>query len=398
MSIFKDNNLFKLKIFDLNKKIEKTYNKYEKIVITKEKPTDQLEMKEFLKSKSSYKQCLRLYLGLDSNSKMISEESKIYIDTIKKHEFNYYSFSGKSVSNLDKLMNDTLQLKDKKLIKNTILQIYFDTLEVLKNKNLLQSINKWYKEMTDMVKNGVNEKSNENDKQKLFKLTYLINNYTCLLFLAESLRAQISGVLIEISTNSTINNNDFFENYLKYFRWFLNHVAINHIPLIVYFKNVDVKNLNKEINKKLDMEKATEDWVRYSLNKIYGVESISLGIVIALGIGLGLTMILPAIRSMIYYWGCLKINASNYYTDESIYLSYNIRRLREELMKETNEEKKEKLRIIIEQQEIELEKLKNKAHLLSIGFEENVAQVEKTIEYDEVNEEEIYENPPEVLL
>ena len=190
------------------------------------------------------------------------------------------------------------------------------------------------------------------------------------------------------------------DQYVNMYRWFLNHIAVNHIPMIVYFQKIDLKILNSEIDKNFVESVAKENWDGRNLSEMTGIESVTLGIIVAIGIGLGLTILLPTIRSMIYYWGCLKVSLSNFYSDESIYLAFNVKRLKEELSRETDPKKRERLELIIEKQEKEIAKLEEKAYKLSIQFEENASQVEKNMEADtEVEDNEYFESyQPQVLI
>lgn len=402
MSLFKDGNLFKLKLFDLNKKIEKKYLEAEKT--TNEKKSyflnDKSTVNEYLASRSSYKQFLRLFIeGKTTTYKAVTFETKQFADQIIKNNFDYFAMSKNGINQILKLMKE--YSIDKKMTKYTPLGIYLDTLEVLSNKQLLSNINKWYKKAEPIAKTTLKNNQADSEHQDLYKLSFLINNYTCLLFLARSLEIQIIFSFIMLETyQKEITIQSLCDQHVNMYRWFLNHIAVNHIPMIVYFQKVDLKVLNSEIDKNFVESVAKENWDGRNLSEMTGIESVTLGIIVAIGIGLGLTILLPTIRSMIYYWGCLKVSLSNFYSDESIYLAFNVKRLKEELSRETDPKKRERLELIIEKQEKEIAKLEEKAYKLSIQFEENASQVEKNMEADtEVEDNEYFESyQPQVLI
>lgn len=358
---------------------------------------------QYLNSRSCYKQFIRMFVDSEV-SKVISLESKTEIYDIKKANFDVMKLPnrGKVIQSIYQDLYSEVR-KRKYNIEFTIYQIYFDLFKVLTNQKLLAFVRSWYKKVEPIARKGMGKHLSDMDKQNIYKCAFLINAYTSLIFAFDHLTIMFgcAAACGEIKPEDYLGQLQ--KEYENTYKWCLAFIMQDTVKLIVYFLDTDLNALNKEVNTPISTSLSKEDWEEHKMEMYYayGVESLTLGILIALGSVLGLTLLLPTIRGLIYYWGCLKINISNYYKDESIYIAFNIKRLKEELEKETDPKKRERLQDIIAKQEVECEKLKEKAYKLALQYEQNAAQAQSNMEVDQEVEEQEYQDDevtPQILI
>lgn len=358
---------------------------------------------QYLHSRSVYKQFQRMFIDGEV-SRNVSMESKMEISDIKKANFDIMKLPNRA--RIIKSIYSDIQREVKKKgynIEFSIYQIYFDLINVLSNQKLLNSIRSWYKKVEPLCKKEFSKNLTDEEKQSIYKCSFLISAYTNLIFALDHLTIMFGVAAVA----GDLNPNDFFGQLQREqentYKWVLGNIMYQSVSLIVYFQETDVNKLNKEINSYISSAASKEDWEEHRMEMYYayGVESLALGILIAVGTALGLTLLLPTIRGLIYYWGCLKINISNHFKDESIYIAFNIKRLKEELERETDPQKRKKLQDVIAKQEVECEKLRQKAYKLALQYEEAAPQATQNMEVDqEVEEQEYQDNEvtPQILI
>ena len=394
---------------------EKIKNKYEqslKFVDQKNKSIlnhSKETINEYLASRSCYKQFIRMFID-GKISKALSAESKVMIDDIKKAGFDILKLPNRAA--IIKAISDEIEKEIKKNsypIANTVFQVYYDTLKVLTNAKLLNFIRTIYKKIEPICKKEFSKNQSDQERQMLYKCSFLINAYVSLIFLFDNMTLQFGHAPIleneEVLASYGMKKSELLEtienSYKKVFKYFFDNILLHHIELITYFDKTDLNLLIKEINTNISESISKESWdeKKKELYYMYGTEDITFAILVACGVALGLTLLLPTIRGLIYYWGCLKINLANFYKDDSIYLSFNIKRLKEELAKETDPKKIAKLEQVIAKQEAECEKLKQKAYNLSVQYENNVSQTRNNMETDtEIEDNEYYESKTPTIL
>lgn len=388
----------------IDKHIEEEYkeaeNKVEKFITLKGNP-EQMEIKNFLSARSCYKQWNRMFNTKTVDNKTVTIEARELIEIIKKANFDV----GKLENNISKGIKTAydflkpMYTKEYLITKNSVLRIYFDAIEVLQDRKLLSYIQKWNNELLSITKGGLLSKNQTDmNMQNVYRKSFLINAYANILMLVIHLTAQFSTISLinagkgygEHVSKSASRAEEFVFQYNKTYAYFLQYVACQHIPMIIYFKHqrIDELEKNMKIDLSLNGDRSKEDLERDK--RIYGVESLSIAIIVGLGIALGLITIVPAIRAMIYYWGSLKIKLSQYYKEESIYLAFNVERLKEQLNNTTDPDEREKLEKIIEKQLEFVEDLKQKSIKWSIGYEETITTVNTVAESDQESEEETY--------
>lgn len=358
---------------------------------------------QYLESRCVYKQFIRMYID-GIVHKGISMESKIEISEIKKAGFDILKLPNRA-----KVMGSIYRDLQKEVKKRgynidfSIYQIYFDLFDVLTNQKLLNSVRNWYKKVEPLCKKEFSKNLTDEEKQAIYKCSFLICAYTDLIFAFDHLTIMfgVSAALGNLDPNDFLGTLE--REQENTYKWVLSKIMFDTTKLMVYFQETDVNKLNKEINSFISSAASKEDWEEHRMEMYYayGVESLALGILIAVGAALGLTLLLPTIRGLIYYWGCLKINISNHFKDESIYIAFNIKRLKEELERETDPQKRKKLQDVIAKQEVECEKLRQKAYKLALQYEQNAPQATQNMEVDqEIEEQEYQENEvtPQILI
>lgn len=386
---------------DYSKIIEKKYIQSIQAVKNKNKSMmgqGKETVKGYLDSRSCYKQFIRMFID-GKPSKAFSEESRAFVGAAVKSHFFYPEISTPRKSAIENMHKHIMTITKYHSPKNTVFQVYLDLYDLLWKTEISDLIERCYNSIYDICKKGLNKKTPSNQRELVYKCSFLINGYMSLLFLLDHMTYQFAtapwfdideGNLYDIVLNS----------YHTHYKYFFHNVLVPSIDIISYFRLTDLKELEKEVFKSTALTQ--ESWIeqRTEMNCMYGVEDITLGLVIALGVVLGLTLLLPTIRGIIYYWGCLKINLSNFYKDEAIYLSFNINRLKEELSRESDPKKIAKLESVIAKQEVACDKLKQKALKLALQYEANETQAKNNMEVDtEIENTEYHEDiTPSIMI
>lgn len=409
-------NVFKLDNKDAKNRIIKAYSNAEKRMIEENKGFDVSNSQarhEFLDSRSCYKQWYRMFNTKEVDNKTVTKESRELIEIIKKANFDIMKCGNNISEGVIAAMKFLKKLeKENPLeVQDSIIEIYFDTIEVLRDKKLLDKIKSYNSKLVGYTKGGIipsNIKSqSDEDMQKIYKYSFLVSSYASLLMFAMHLTAQFGtvslvalGDQIDYQKDSKITYTQAFLNeYMSRYKYFFYQVALKHIDLIVYFKRVNWKKLETTLNNTFTEEVSKEEFNNGYREKL-GVESVTLAIVIAIGVGLGLITILPLIRAMIYYWGSLKIDLARYFKDEAIFLSFNVERLIEERNATTDKAQREKLDKIIADQSATIEKLKQWSIKMGLDYEDTIKTVETVAEADTVAENDSYTETyqPNILI
>lgn len=397
--------------------VEKKYKEALRDLSKKEAVTSQNgeKQKDYVQAISCYRQYIRLFHNKLHNNK-VSYESMAIAKNILESNFD--------INKLDNNLNKGIQECYRAVIdirmqyplefKNTILSIYTDAVEVLQDKRLLNRVNKWNQELSKLVKGDIATVKDLNDRKKLYQYSYLVMGYVNLIYLVVHLTPTFAMTISDLEDGTLLNESTEYynpnlinERFLRLFHFLFYRSALNHIGLIVYYKNANFDKIEMEITRTLDVKQAKEDWrlIRPMISQEFvDPATVALGILaapaLAVGILLGMTILLPFIRGLIYYWGSLKIDISRFFKDESIFFTYNVIKLKKNLAETKDPKAKEKLLKTIAKQEKLAEELQKKAIKWSIEYEQAakdanlMAEEDEKIEAIEINNEDM----PDIIL
>ena len=358
---------------------------------------------DFLKARSCYKEYIRLFQSKEP--KKISKESFYLSKAFVEADFDITKIKdniGRGVQETYRFVQDLIA-KSPVDAEKSVLSIYIDAVKLLNNPTLRKKISQWNKLVGNDIKNGIiiNKKTPLNEQKRIYQYSYMILSYVNIMYLVTHLTATFSTVAAEATINgSPLSPAIFIETFNKRYYHLLTKSVIHHIQLIIYLQNLDLNKIEKFMNQKVDEERAKEDFRIHRYDEYYGLEAVFMPVVIALGVALGLSLILPIIRGLIYYWGSLKIDISNIFRDEAIFFAYNVDRLKNQLENTTDETTRAKLAKIIEKQEAMIEKLQNKSLKWSIEYEGCAKEASKVADEDEtIEEQDTYDYyTPDVVL
>lgn len=373
------------------------------------------KQKDFIQAISCYRQYIRLFHNKLHNNK-VAYESVSIAKAIYEAGFDINRLDNNLGKGIQECYRSVIDIKAMYPLEfnNTILSIYTDTVEVLNDKRLLARIVRWNKELEKLVKGDVATIKDLNHRKRLYQYSYLVMGYVNLMYLAIHLTPTFAMTISDLNEGILISENIdvpnplmMNERFLRLFHFLFYRSALNHIGLIVYYKNANFDKIEKEITRTLDSEKTKEDWrlIKPAISREFvDPTTAALGILaapaLAVGILLGITILLPFIRGLIYYWGSLKIDISRFFKDEAIFFTYNVIKLRKNLAETTDPKAKEKLLKVIAKQEELAKKLQEKAIKWSIEYEQAakdanlMAEEDEKIEAMEINQEDM----PDIIL
>lgn len=378
--------------------------------------TDGEKQRDFIQAISCYRQYIRLFHNKLHNNK-VTFESMAIAKSIKEAGFDIHRLDNNLNKGIEECYRAVVDMRTMYPLEsnNTILSIYTDTIEVLHDKKLLARVNKWNQELEKLIKGDVATTKDMNQRKRLYQYSYLVMGYVNLIYLVVHLTPTFAmtisdlneGTLLDNVETTVVNPTMINERFLKLFHFLFYRSALNHIGLIVYYKNANFDKIEKEITRTLDVKKTREDWrlIRPTFSEEFvDPTTVALGVLaapaLAVGILLGLTILLPFIRGLIYYWGSLKIDISRFFKDESIFFTYNVVKLKKSLAETKDPKAKEKLLKVIAKQEELAKKLQDKAIKWSIEYEQAtkdanlMAEEDEKIEAMEINEADM----PDIIL
>ena len=397
--------------------VEKKYREAIRDLHKKEAVTnmDGEKQRDFVQAISCYRQYIRLFYNKLHNNK-VSYESMSIAKSILNAGFDINKLDNNLGKGIQECYKTVVDMRTMYPLESnfTILSIYTDAVEVLRDKRLLSRIIRWNAELEKLVKGDVVTAKDINERKKMYQYSYLVMGYVNLIYLVIHLTPTFAMTISDLEDGTLLNETDvqinpvlLNERFLKLFHFLFYRSALNHIGLIVYYKNANFDKIEKEITRTMDTTKTREDWrlIKPVLSQEFvDPTTAALGILaapaIAVGILLGISILLPFIRGLIYYWGSLKIDISRFFKDEAIFFTYNVIKLKKNLAETKDPKAKEKLLKVIAKQEELAKKLQDKAIKWSIEYEQAakdanlMAEEDEKMEAMEINEEDM----PDIIL
>ena len=378
---------------------------------------------EAIHSRGCYRQYIRLFNS--STPKRVTPEAFQLAKSFKEAGFDITKVKniGIQVQNCYREIKK-LEKEDKLNVDNSILRIYLHTIEILSDAKIRNKIVAYDKRISEKVKDSIVLKSKDdmNRQKELLQLSYVVISYVNLLYLASHLTVAIVSVCAELAGDvidvTPLNINKLF--YSRYYSLFIRS-ALHHIPLLIYFEKIDLNELEKQINLPIDEQRAKEEWeiINNSLinpddyqksQEFTGLANAAFhvlktnSVVQIMGIvlisALGLSILIPIIRGLIYYWGSVKIDISKQLEEDAVFFTFNVQRLKDQLNQTKDEKTRNKLIKTIEKQERYIEKLKQNSLKLSIEYEDATKEAVIIAEEDEkIEENDSYDYyTPDVVL
>lgn len=275
-----------------------------------------------------------------------------------KNDFNIAKANKDLIKNLElvyKICKQLLNSKNKNSYLNTTVEIFCISYEALKNRANISFISNVYKKFRSKFREKVNTLSSLNTSMQFF---YLGSLSTVNMFLSLNSYIIYTGLMLltefhlkQYTNNGIFNAVAFERGNMSYTR----KATYNIAPIADYFTAVKQNKVIALLDKSYKEGLSREDWDY----PVKSTEAFATGIVIALGIALGLTLIMPAIRQFLYFIESIKVDLSIFFQDNADMLAIDIQILEEKKNSTTDKNEERKLDSIITKSKTWHERLSN---------------------------------------
>lgn len=301
------------------------------------------EEKAYIRTLKPMTQCfLNNIYGKTKNEQLNALNSEFI-----KNDFNISKANKNLLKNLEvvyKICKQLLNSKNKNSYLNTTVEIFCIAYDALRNRGNISFISSVYKKFRTKFREKVNVLSSLNTSMQFFYLGSLsninmfigLNNYviyTGLMLLTEF-------HVKEYQTNGIFNAVAFDQGNASYTR----KATYNIASIADYFTAVKQSKVTALLDKSYKEGLSKEDW-RYTVKS---TETLATVAVVSLGIALGLTLLMPAIRQFMYFIESLKVDLSNFFQDNADMLAVDIQILEEKKNSTTDKNEEKRLETVIQ--------------------------------------------------
>ena len=273
-----------------------------------------------------------------------------------KNDFNITKSNKDLIKNLElvyKVCKQLVNSKNKNDYLNTTVEIYCIAYEALKNRSNISFISNIYKKFRSKFREKINVLSSLNTSMQFFYLGSLSNVN---MFLGLNQYVIYTGMMLlteihikKYTTNGVFNAVAFDRGNMSYTR----KATYNITPIADYFTVVKQSKIISLLDKSFKEGLSKEDW-RYPVKSTEAVIPL---IVVSLGIALGLTLLMPAIRQFMYFIESLKVDLSMLFRDNADMLAVDIQLLEEKKNSTTDKNEIKRLDTIIQKSKVWHERL-----------------------------------------
>ena len=275
-----------------------------------------------------------------------------------KNDFNISKANKDLIKNLEivyKTCKQLLNSKHKNDYLNTTVEVFCITYDALRSKSNISFISNVYKKFRSKFREKVNTLSSLNTSMQFF---YLGSLSTICMFLSLNNYIIYTGLMLmtefhlkNYTTNGVFNAVAFDRGNASYTR----KATYNIAPIADYFTAVKQNKVMALLDKSYKEGLSREDW-NYPVKS---TEAFAAGLVIALGIALGITLIMPAIRQFMYFIESIKVDLSVFFQNNADMLAVDIMILEEKKNATTDKNEEKRLEKIIEKSKVWHERLSN---------------------------------------